>query len=68
MTGIPILDELHLSTQFIALILWSIVPTILYVFLARTHLYRNYWIAVVFFLGWIGLIIALIFGTKQKKE
>jgi uncharacterized membrane protein YagU involved in acid resistance len=53
MTGIPILDELHLSTQFIMLILWSIVPTILYVILARKHPYRNYWIAAVLFLGWI---------------
>jgi uncharacterized membrane protein YagU involved in acid resistance len=67
MTGIPILDELHLSTQFIMLILWSIVPTILYVILARKHPYRNYWIAAVFFLGWIGLIVALVWDSKHMK-
>ena len=68
MTGIPLLDELHLSTQFLVFLMWSILPTLIYVVYSHGLPDRNYWVPVVFILGWIGILIAVIWGPKRGNR
>lgn len=50
------------------LLIWHVLPAAIYFYFTKGLPNQKIWLVVVLVLGWIGLIIALLFGPKPKRR